>query len=165
MDEADLLGDRIAILDQGQLRCCGSSTFLKDRFTNGYTLTVVKELPNVFDPSSSTAVKNLYVDKTVTNEPEEIEMVEVDSSNESSSGVSSLEEHFNSNKVLREAGQSHGTTKPLRSPGQAQATWPPNPVTIHYQPISITWAPSNGCSCEQKTAVRAISQVCINNQT
>ena len=30
MDEADLLGDRIAILADGQLQCCGSSMFLKN---------------------------------------------------------------------------------------------------------------------------------------
>lgn len=30
-DEADLLGDRIAIMADGQLRCCGSSLFLKGR--------------------------------------------------------------------------------------------------------------------------------------
>ena len=30
-DEADLLGDRIAIMADGQLRCCGSSLFLKSR--------------------------------------------------------------------------------------------------------------------------------------
>ena len=29
MDEADLLGDRIAIMGDGKLRCCGSSLFLK----------------------------------------------------------------------------------------------------------------------------------------
>lgn len=31
-DEADLLGDRIAIMADGQLRCCGSSLFLKGRW-------------------------------------------------------------------------------------------------------------------------------------
>ena len=30
MDEADLLGDRIAIMADGQLQCCGSSMFLKN---------------------------------------------------------------------------------------------------------------------------------------
>ena len=30
MDEADVLGDRIAILADGQLQCCGSSMFLKN---------------------------------------------------------------------------------------------------------------------------------------
>lgn len=31
MDEADLLGDRIAIMAEGQIRCVGSSHFLKER--------------------------------------------------------------------------------------------------------------------------------------
>lgn len=31
MDEADLLCDRIAIMSEGKLRCCGSSLFLKVR--------------------------------------------------------------------------------------------------------------------------------------
>ena len=30
-DEADYLGDRIAIMADGELRCCGSSMFLKKR--------------------------------------------------------------------------------------------------------------------------------------
>ncbi|GIY08391.1 phospholipid-transporting ATPase ABCA1 [Caerostris darwini] len=42
MDEADLLGDRIAVIANGKLRCCGSSLFLKIRFGNGYYLTLVK---------------------------------------------------------------------------------------------------------------------------
>ncbi len=36
MDEADLLGDRIAIMAEGQLRTAGSSMFLKTRFGVGY---------------------------------------------------------------------------------------------------------------------------------
>ena len=43
MDEADLLGDRIGIMAAGELRCCGSSLFLKNRFGAGYNLTIVKE--------------------------------------------------------------------------------------------------------------------------
>ena len=31
-DEADYLGDRIAIMADGKLRCCGSSLFLKKRY-------------------------------------------------------------------------------------------------------------------------------------
>ncbi|KAG1680701.1 ATP-binding cassette sub-family A member 1 [Nymphon striatum] len=42
MDEADLLGDRIAIISQGKLRCCGSSLFLKSQFGDGFYLTLVK---------------------------------------------------------------------------------------------------------------------------
>ena len=29
MDEADVLGDRIGIMSEGEIRCCGSSLFLK----------------------------------------------------------------------------------------------------------------------------------------
>ncbi|KDO35770.1 hypothetical protein SPRG_00513 [Saprolegnia parasitica CBS 223.65] len=43
MDEADILGDRIAIMAEGQVKCCGSSLFLKNRFGAGYNLTIVKE--------------------------------------------------------------------------------------------------------------------------
>lgn len=32
MDEADLLGDRIAIMSEGKLQCCGSSFFLKKKY-------------------------------------------------------------------------------------------------------------------------------------
>lgn len=42
MDEADLLGDRIAVINEGRLRCCGSSLFLKTRFGSGYYLTLVR---------------------------------------------------------------------------------------------------------------------------
>lgn len=43
MDEADILGDRIAIISDGQLKCCGSSLFLKNTFGEGYHLKLVKE--------------------------------------------------------------------------------------------------------------------------
>ena len=37
MDEADLLGDRVAIMGDGKLRCCGSSLYLKTKFGLGYS--------------------------------------------------------------------------------------------------------------------------------
>ncbi|CAB1430296.1 unnamed protein product [Pleuronectes platessa] len=43
MDEADILGDRIAIISQGKMRCCGSSLFLKKSFGSGYYLTLVRD--------------------------------------------------------------------------------------------------------------------------
>ena len=43
MDEADLLGDRIAIVSNGKLRCVGSPLFLKSHFGDGYHLTLVKK--------------------------------------------------------------------------------------------------------------------------
>lgn len=42
LDEADVLGDRIAIMANGRIRCLGSPTFLKHRFTTGYHLQVNK---------------------------------------------------------------------------------------------------------------------------
>jgi ATP-binding cassette subfamily A (ABC1) protein 3 len=47
MDEADFLGDRIGIMGEGKLICCGSSVFLKNKFGVGYNLTIVKENNNV----------------------------------------------------------------------------------------------------------------------
>ena len=40
MEEADLLGDRIAIMAHGQLQCIGSNMFLKNLYGAGYHLTV-----------------------------------------------------------------------------------------------------------------------------
>uniref|UniRef100_A0A4X2KQE6 ATP binding cassette subfamily A member 7 n=1 Tax=Vombatus ursinus TaxID=29139 RepID=A0A4X2KQE6_VOMUR len=45
MDEAELLGDRVAVIAGGQLRCCGSPLFLKSRLGSGYYLTLVKHRP------------------------------------------------------------------------------------------------------------------------
>lgn len=42
MDEADVLGDRIGIMNQGKIVCLGTSLFLKKRFGVGYNLTLVK---------------------------------------------------------------------------------------------------------------------------
>nr|XP_018668972.1 ATP-binding cassette sub-family A member 3-like isoform X3 [Ciona intestinalis] len=42
MDEADLLGDRIAIMAEGKLRCTGSSVFLKNKFGVGYHVVLTK---------------------------------------------------------------------------------------------------------------------------
>ncbi|KDO35461.1 hypothetical protein SPRG_18791 [Saprolegnia parasitica CBS 223.65] len=42
MDEADILGDRIAIMAEGQLRCVGSSLFLKNRYGAGYNFALVR---------------------------------------------------------------------------------------------------------------------------
>merc|ERR1719382_1681330 len=44
MDEADILGDRIAIMADGDLQCCGSSLFLKRRFGAGYRITCAKKI-------------------------------------------------------------------------------------------------------------------------
>jgi ABC-type multidrug transport system ATPase subunit len=47
MDEADLLGDRIAIMADGQLQCCGSSLFLKGKYGT-YNMFIVIFYSTVF---------------------------------------------------------------------------------------------------------------------
>lgn len=42
MDEADILGDRIAIMTEGDVQCTGSSLFLKNRYGVGYNLIIAK---------------------------------------------------------------------------------------------------------------------------
>ncbi len=48
MDEADILGDRIGIMAEGKVKCCGSSLFLKNRYGVGYNLVIAK---NTRDPA------------------------------------------------------------------------------------------------------------------
>lgn len=43
LDEAEVLSDRIAFLEQGGLRCCGSPFYLKEAFGDGYHLTLTKK--------------------------------------------------------------------------------------------------------------------------
>ncbi|VDP52972.1 unnamed protein product [Schistosoma margrebowiei] len=43
MDEADHLGDRIAIMAGGELKCYGSPLFLKAKYGAGYLLSIVKQ--------------------------------------------------------------------------------------------------------------------------
>ncbi|CAM9889128.1 unnamed protein product, partial [Hapterophycus canaliculatus] len=55
MEEADHLGDRVAMLRKGKLRCAGSPLFLKSRFGLGYKLTLVKAGES-FAPNSLTSL-------------------------------------------------------------------------------------------------------------
>ncbi|KAK9882111.1 hypothetical protein WA026_018953 [Henosepilachna vigintioctopunctata] len=59
MDEADLLGDRVAIMSNGELKCCGSSFFLKKKYGTGYHL-IIEQLPNC-EPSNVTRVLEEYI--------------------------------------------------------------------------------------------------------
>eukprot|EP01084_Bolivina_argentea_P154983 270135_1 len=61
MEEADTLGDRIAIMAHGKVRCCGSSLYLKKVYDVGYTFTVTVEADN-----NSFNVREL-IDKYIIN--------------------------------------------------------------------------------------------------
>ncbi|XP_060089129.1 phospholipid-transporting ATPase ABCA1-like [Heteronotia binoei] len=58
MDEADLVSDRIAIISQGRLCCCGSSLFLKTKLGTGYYLTLVKQEARKDGDSSERSKQN-----------------------------------------------------------------------------------------------------------
>lgn len=49
MDEAEHLSDRVAVVKQGELQCCGSPLYLKDKYNLGWNLTVVMEKPDEAD--------------------------------------------------------------------------------------------------------------------
>lgn len=66
MDEADVLGDRIAIMSNGKLIVHGTSFFLKNQFGQGYYLTIAKKQvegsdteSGQFDVNKSTSSDNL----------------------------------------------------------------------------------------------------------
>lgn len=47
MEEADILGDRIAIMVNGDAQCCGSPLYLKNRFGVGYNLIIEKTVQKI----------------------------------------------------------------------------------------------------------------------
>ncbi|CAE7544491.1 ABCA3, partial [Symbiodinium microadriaticum] len=61
MDEADLLGDRIAIMGDGKLRCCGSPLFLKRAFGVGYNITIEKNAVANFDVTGTIGTISQFV--------------------------------------------------------------------------------------------------------
>ncbi|XP_024903030.1 ATP-binding cassette sub-family A member 3 isoform X12 [Pteropus alecto] len=59
MEEADILGDRIAIIVKGTLQCCGSSVFLKQ--ISGATYHVIMEMEPQFDVEKICAVIQSHI--------------------------------------------------------------------------------------------------------
>lgn len=44
LDEAEVLSDRVAFLEKGGLKCCGSPLHLKDKMGQGYNLTLSRKV-------------------------------------------------------------------------------------------------------------------------
>lgn len=42
MDEAEYLGDRVAIMSHGELKTCGSTLFLKEKFSDAFLIEVTR---------------------------------------------------------------------------------------------------------------------------
>ena len=59
----EILSDRIAILKEGRLQCCGSLLFLQQRYGLGYNLTVV-----VKQKSENALISGSMIDEEVTDE-------------------------------------------------------------------------------------------------
>lgn len=53
MEEAEALCDRMAIMVAGRLRCIGTSTYLRDKFGQGFELEIKLELPNAEEIQAS----------------------------------------------------------------------------------------------------------------
>jgi len=70
MDEADLLGDRIAIINEGKLVCVGSSIFLRSAYGNGYYLTLVvnENSDDQHNHQSQNGVNGVYPTNDVDND-------------------------------------------------------------------------------------------------
>jgi len=79
MEEADVLGDRIAIMDHGRVKCYGTTLFLKRIYGTGYQLTVMKSPQNAVDPITDTVkstvvtaeVKSIHSTQVVYSIPQE----------------------------------------------------------------------------------------------
>lgn len=53
MEEADCLGDRIGIMADGKLQCCGTSAFLKKYYGSGHTLRLTFQADKENEPSEN----------------------------------------------------------------------------------------------------------------
>jgi ATP-binding cassette, subfamily A (ABC1), member 3 len=71
-DEADILGDRIAIMAGGQLRCAGSSLFLKKMYGVGYQLTIEKR-SNEGEKVNSQAINEKCVSTAKVRKPYDVD--------------------------------------------------------------------------------------------
>jgi len=81
MDEADILGDRIAIMAEGQLRCLGSSLFLKKTYGVGYQLTIEKKPLPAYKAIADVASEKEDVSSSIDQKMESIVLGNVKAAN------------------------------------------------------------------------------------
>ncbi|XP_067002190.2 phospholipid-transporting ATPase ABCA3 [Anabrus simplex] len=65
MEEADVLGDRIAIMDHGRIQCYGTSMFLKKLYGTGYQLQITKANGGVNGIKLTAAVESVVPQATI----------------------------------------------------------------------------------------------------
>ncbi|XP_061579710.1 glucosylceramide transporter ABCA12 [Cololabis saira] len=66
LDEAEVLSDRIALLERGGLKCCGSPLYLKDKLGQGYKLTLTKKIQNAESEQFDSAELKAFIQAHVT---------------------------------------------------------------------------------------------------
>ncbi|KAJ7195011.1 hypothetical protein O6H91_Y513100 [Diphasiastrum complanatum] len=70
MEEADILGDRIAIMAKGMLQCIGTSIHLKSKFGTGYLVTINLHKAEITSPLKTPDIK-LFFRENLGIEPKE----------------------------------------------------------------------------------------------
>ncbi len=60
LDEADLLSDRLAIISSGELKCVGTTMYLKRKYGEGYNLIIESTIENT---QTQTVLINYYFQK------------------------------------------------------------------------------------------------------
>nr|XP_022911475.1 ATP-binding cassette sub-family A member 3-like isoform X1 [Onthophagus taurus] len=98
MDEADLLGDRIAIMAGGQLQCCGSSFFLKKKYGAGYHLVMEKSAD--CDVDDVTDLLSKYIPSITVNSNVGSELTYVLAKEESENFEKMLQDIENNSETL-----------------------------------------------------------------
>jgi ATP-binding cassette subfamily A (ABC1) protein 1 len=97
MDEADILGDRIAIIANGKLVCFGSSFSLKNKYGRGYYLTLIKKEISNESADVSSEIKNnsslLNVPNDNASTSTESRMTEFDSLKSDSSIIENIDDN------------------------------------------------------------------------
>ncbi|CBY40434.1 unnamed protein product, partial [Oikopleura dioica] len=68
MDEAEILGDRIAVISDGQLQCVGSSLWMKRTFGKGYLISVNTSDRKMISDIVSKIASDVTVESTKPNE-------------------------------------------------------------------------------------------------
>eukprot|EP00873_Tetraselmis_striata_P004628 jgi/Tetstr1/424892/TSEL_015387.t1 len=69
MEEADILGDRVAIMARGSLRCIGSSLRLKNKFGTGYCISVSVARPDGRDTGAASAAVKAFFQEQLGIQP------------------------------------------------------------------------------------------------
>ncbi|XP_071342125.1 phospholipid-transporting ATPase ABCA1 isoform X2 [Trachinotus anak] len=113
MDEAELLGDRIAIISQGKLCCCGSPLFLKSQLGSGYYLTVVKReglytsTPSSYSICTSTSSTNKFppLKDSESSMSEDTGLGSEDSSSHLAALLSLAQHHIPGARLVEESGR------------------------------------------------------------